>query len=122
MAELEGFQRLCAANELAEKSKGIRFRIHFEDTYAPAFAIRYHGQVNAFLNRCAHQAIELDWNEGDFFDNSNRFLVCATHGALYDPVDGHCVGGRCQSRGLTMLNALEVEGEVYIQSALPLFK
>ena len=122
MAELEGFKWLCAASDIAEKSKGFRFKIHFGDEYAPAFAIRYDGKVNAFLNRCAHQAIELDWNEGEFFDVEYGLLLCATHGAQYHPADGHCVGGRCQGRGLTQLNVIESAGDVYIQSDQPLIK
>ena len=50
---------------------------------AAAFAVRFRGRVRAFLNRCGHLPVELDWEEGRFFDASGLYLICATHGALY---------------------------------------
>lgn len=94
---------VCAAKDLAEGGPGFRFTVTTADGHAPAFAIRYHGVVYAYLNRCAHQAVQLDWNEGDFFSLDKEFLVCATHGARYYPATGACAGGRCNGKGLTAL-------------------
>ena len=38
----------------------------------PAFVVR-HGAGNAYINRCAHVPIELDWLPGRFFDASRIF-------------------------------------------------
>lgn len=122
MAELTGFQLLCAGQEIEERSKGVRFSVRHEDGYTRAFAVRFDGKVCAFLNQCAHQAIELDWNEGEFFDTGRRYLVCATHGALYDPIDGRCISGRCQGRGLTALNIIETAGGIYVQTDHPVIR
>jgi nitrite reductase/ring-hydroxylating ferredoxin subunit len=35
----------------------------------------------------------LDWVENQFFTEDGRFLICATHGALYEPDTGLCVDG-----------------------------
>ncbi len=94
---------ICATEELAEGGQGLRFSVTTPDGRLPAFAVRYHGVVYAYLNRCAHQEVQLDWNEGDFFSLDKEFLVCATHGARYHPATGACASGRCNGKGLTAL-------------------
>ena len=58
------------------------------------------------LNRCAHVPMELDWAEGQFFESSGLYLMCATHGAIYAPDTGKCVGGPCRGG---RLRALQVD-------------
>jgi nitrite reductase/ring-hydroxylating ferredoxin subunit len=60
------------------------------------FFVRYDGVAYGYLNRCAHVPMELDWNEGQFFESSGLYLMCATHGAIYAPDTGKCVGGPCR--------------------------
>ena len=79
----------------------------------PAFVIRHGGRVMAYLNRCAHVPVELDWQDGEFLDHSKLYLVCATHGALYSPEDGRCVGGRCNGQSLASLTVEERDGAIY---------
>jgi nitrite reductase/ring-hydroxylating ferredoxin subunit len=38
--------------------------------------------------------------ENEFFDEDNKFIVCATHGALYQPQSGVCVAGPCNGKNL----------------------
>jgi len=79
-----------------------------------AFAIRYQGEVFAYLNRCSHLGLELDWVEGRFFDADRRWIICAAHGALYDPTSGACAGGACAGRGaLPVVPVVERDGVVY---------
>ena len=40
----------------------------------PAFAMRFAGRVHAYVNECRHQATELDWDAGDFFDARQAIL------------------------------------------------
>jgi nitrite reductase/ring-hydroxylating ferredoxin subunit len=101
---------ICPAAALTECGAGVRFAVVSATGVQPAFAIRYRGVVYAYLNRCAHRAVELDWTEGDFFSADKEFLVCATHGARYHPVTGACAGGRCNGLGLTAL-AVGVTGQ-----------
>jgi hypothetical protein len=58
--------------------------------------------------------MELDWQAGEFFDFDREFLICATHGALYEPSSGACAGGPCAGRGgLRRLDVFEREGKIY---------
>lgn len=95
-----------------DAGRGVRFEVEYFGQNAPAFAVRYGGQVHAYLNRCAHVAMELDWQEGVFFDADGRDLLCSTHGATYDAASGRCVGGPCRG-GLVKLNVEERDGMVY---------
>ena len=103
---------ICASSDLQEGGKGVRFSVIWHGKSTPAFVIRYKGIPRAFLNQCGHVPVELDWQEGDFFDASGVYLICATHGALYSPQDGHCVTGRCNGKGLIMLAVEERDNQV----------
>ena len=113
---MAGRERLIASSEqIAERGKGLRFTVDTANgDWLPAFAIRYKGVVYAYVNRCAHVSVELDWNEGDFFDISGLYLVCATHGAAYFPDNGKCAMGPCKGGGLQPLPTTERGGNVYL--------
>ena len=92
---------ICASDALAEGGDGVRFdAVHGGDA---GFAIRHHGQVRAFVNRCPHAGTELDWQPGEFFEESGLYLICSTHGALFEPGRGFCVAGPCRGASLEPL-------------------
>ena len=66
----------------------------------------------AYLNRCAHVGVELDWQAGRFFDADGMDLLCSTHGALYDPTSGACLGGPCRGGPLMPVAVEERDGAV----------
>ena len=112
---MAGNQRLiCESIDLRERGKGVRFSVERHGQPQAAFAVRFNGVVRAYLNRCAHVSVELDWMEGEFFDISGLYLICATHGATYLPESGRCVRGPCDGRALTPLVVAEQEGKVYL--------
>ncbi len=105
---------ICAGSDLVDGGDGVRFEVTWQLGPAPAFAIRYRGRVYAYLNRCGHVPMEIDWQPGRFFDFTGLYLVCGTHGALYAPETGACVGGRCNGKGLRPLVVEERDGRVYL--------
>jgi nitrite reductase/ring-hydroxylating ferredoxin subunit len=109
----EGERLICSAAALAEGGRGVRFEVEYFGERAPAFAVRKGGAVQAYLNRCAHVAMELDWQEGVFFDSGGRDLLCSTHGAVYDASSGRCLGGPCNGTPLVKLRVEERDGMVY---------
>jgi nitrite reductase/ring-hydroxylating ferredoxin subunit len=107
-------QRLiCESAALAEAGRGVRFEVEYFGETAPAFAVRKNGTAHGYLNRCAHVAMELDWQEGVFFDFEGRDLLCSTHGATYDAATGRCIGGPCNGSPLVKLRLEERDGLVY---------
>ena len=115
--EASGAQLICRSEELAEGGEGIRFAVARYGKDEPAFLIRWQGHARAFFNRCGHIPVELDYQPGQFFDYSGHFLVCATHGALYDPASGTCQGGRCNGVGLEPIPVVEQDGGIYLQAS-----
>lgn len=104
---------ICASAALVEGGDGVRFEVGAGGARTPAFAIRWAGGVRAYLNRCTHVAMELDWMPGRFLDGERKVLLCSTHGAEYDPASGACVGGPCRG-GLVPIPVTERDGVVMI--------
>ena len=105
---------ICNSAELEEGGLGVRFEVDRAGRRTPAFVVRHLGKPRAYLNQCGHVGVELDWNEGAFFDAEGIYLICSTHGALYDPATGRCVAGKCNGKGLVPLNVAEQDGQIYL--------
>jgi nitrite reductase/ring-hydroxylating ferredoxin subunit len=111
MADTE--RLICAAVDLQDGAKGIRFNLQWGTRSLAAFAVRSNGKVYAYLNNCPHQGTELDWQEGEFFDESKLYLLCATHGAAFFPDTGYCCGGPCRGRSLVKVAVEERDEHFY---------
>jgi nitrite reductase/ring-hydroxylating ferredoxin subunit len=109
---------ICDSSALGEGGKGVRFKVHTADGEQPAFAVRYNGKVYAYLNRCAHVPVEMDWMDGAFFDYSKLYLICATHGAMYLPDNGLCVQGPCPGKRLKPVAIEERDGLVLLMKEI----
>jgi nitrite reductase/ring-hydroxylating ferredoxin subunit len=108
--------RIGASADLLDSGPGLRFAASVAGRAVTGFVVRHRGAVVGYLNQCAHVAMELDWQPGVFFDADGQTLMCATHGALYDPATGRCVGGACAGRGgLRKLVVIEQDGGLYWQ-------
>jgi nitrite reductase/ring-hydroxylating ferredoxin subunit len=106
---------ICASSALQDGGDGVRFTIRARDGQSEAFAIRFRGRVHAYLNRCGHVRMELDWNPGKFFDAEETHLICSTHGAIYDAASGACRGGPCRGNGLIPVPIIERDGLILIK-------
>ena len=102
---------LCSGRDLVDGGRAVSFDVTYAGQTCRAFAIRYQGQVHAYLNRCSHVAMEMDYQPDRFFDNTGRWLICATHGASYAPDTGACAGGPCRG-GLVKITLSEADGVV----------
>lgn len=107
---------LCRSADLVNGGLAVPFDVVFGGQTSRAFAIRYQGEVYAYLNRCAHVAMEMDFQPNQFFDSSGDWLICATHGALYQPQTGQCRGGPCRG-GLIKIALSERDGVVHWHTA-----
>ena len=108
---------ICGSAALAERGPGVRFRIVDGAPEERGFAVRCNGQVHAYVNECPHVGTELDWQPGEFFDIAGLYLVCSTHGALFEPGTGYCVAGPCRGATLRPLAIRERDGQVYLAAA-----
>lgn len=106
------WQALPAVASLQDGGEGVRFDLKHGAMSLPAFAVKYDGKAYAYLNQCAHIAMEMDWQPGQFFDFDQRFIMCATHAALYEPSTGLCIGGPCIGKRLKPV-ALRLDNGTY---------
>lgn len=103
---------ICTSDAVEEGGRGVRFEVDKQGETLSAFVVRYEGVAHAYINQCAHVPVELDWMEGEFFDDSGVYLVCSTHGALYSPETGVCVGGPCSGEKLQAIPVEEGNGQI----------
>ena len=113
---MNDLQALCNAHDLAEGALAVPFDVVYAGQTCRAFAVRFKGQPHAYLNRCTHVAMELDWQPNRIFDDSGQWLLCASHGAAYVPDTGECAGGPCHG-GLIKIQLSEIAGIVYWHGA-----
>ena len=94
MPELNlAWQRLCHSRDLEESGRAVLFDVIEFGHTVQAFAVRHDNVAVAYLNRCAHVPTAMDWQEGQFFDQDKRFIICSIHGAMFEPLNGRCVAG-----------------------------
>jgi len=109
----QGERLICPSDAIAEGGMGVRFDVRRGGERLPAFAVRFRGVVRAYVNECRHQSTELDWSPGEFFDAERLYLICATHGALYEPDTGLCIDGPCRGARLSNVAVIERDGWIY---------
>lgn len=80
----------------------------------PVLLYRSGETVRAVVNRCPHVGTPLDMSPGNVFTLDGRYLICATHGALFDPSDGRCVSGPCRNKALESLPVSVRDGQVWL--------
>ena len=106
---------ICKSDQVAESSIGFNFYVDQAGVPNPAFVVRHNGTAYAYLNRCAHLALELDWEKGEFFDTSGDYLICSNHGAMFEPDTGECINGPCYGAFLIQLRVEETEEGVFLK-------
>jgi nitrite reductase/ring-hydroxylating ferredoxin subunit len=98
---------VCGSGELVDRGKAVLFDVVQHGQQLRAFVLRHDGRVVAYLNRCQHVPVEMDWLPGEFLDAERENIICSIHGATYRPDDGRCIGGPCGRSRLTALNVEE---------------
>ena len=105
---------LCRIDEIPDgASRG--FTIGSDAAKLRIFAVRRGDAVYVYVNRCPHVGTPLDWAEDEFLDQERRYIVCATHGALFRIDDGRCLAGPCQGVRLEPFPFAVRDGVVYAQ-------
>ncbi len=105
---------LCNLETLKERETAFSFNVSKDGRIWSAFVIRFEGQPRAYLNVCAHAALRLDGGSGQFFSRNRQYLVCLSHGAIFEPETGNCIGGPCRGLSLIPLQIVEMHGEIFL--------
>src|SRR5436309_6654657 len=78
------------------------------------FLINDRGSFHAYVNRCRHMPTPLDFIRDRFVSEDGRYLMCYTHGALYERGTGLCVSGPCEGESLYRLPVCIDQGDVLV--------
>jgi nitrite reductase/ring-hydroxylating ferredoxin subunit len=70
-----------------------KFSLSCDGFEIECFVINHRGVLHAWVNRCRHVPMTMDWIENQFLTEDGNYIQCATHGACYQPDTGECVGG-----------------------------
>ena len=85
-----------------------------------AFLLNVGGAFHAYVNRCRHVPMGLDWVENQFFTEDGLYVQCATHGAYYVPDTGECIAGPPCGKSLTRVPLRIEDGEIFADDPGPL--
>ena len=100
---------LCRLEEI-EDGEGKGFAIETTDGPCDIFVVRDGEAAYGYINSCPHTGTPLDWTPDRFMSEDGGFIMCATHGALFQIEDGDCIAGPCAGDRLTGV-PLTVDGD-----------
>jgi nitrite reductase/ring-hydroxylating ferredoxin subunit len=82
------------------------------------FLVNHDGQLFAYVNSCRHVPMSMDWIENQFLTEDGRYILCATHGAIYEPDTGECIFGPPCGKMLRQV-PLTIEGDHVLANQPP---
>jgi nitrite reductase/ring-hydroxylating ferredoxin subunit len=91
-----------------------KFQLTCGDKTLDGFVVNFKGRFHAYVNRCCHIPVPLDWTDNEFFTTDRRHLICLTHGATYEPDTGICVDGPCPGEYLDAIPVAVYHGQVVV--------
>ncbi len=106
---------LCPSDDLAE-GQYREFQIEQNGQPVWLIATRHAGQPRGWLNLCPHQGRPLNFAPDRFLTDEENRLVCAHHGAVFDPDSGACVSGPCLNAELRALHVFQHEDSVFVRT------
>lgn len=106
---------LCAEADVPDgAARG--FSINTGDVQQELFIVRRGNNLYAYLNRCPHTGVTLNWQPHQFMDLTGTVIQCSTHGAQFRIHDGFCTYGPCAGKFLTALTLMLDNGRIKIKA------
>jgi nitrite reductase/ring-hydroxylating ferredoxin subunit len=106
--------RVGRADEI-RPGESHKFMLPIDGVEEECFVVNFRGDFHAYVNRCRHIPIAMDWVDNHFFAEGGRYLMCQTHGALFAPATGECLAGPADTCGKFLFRIpIEIErGLIY---------
>ena len=106
----------CAADTLGPGQTAV-FDLRVRGRTVRGFLVNHGGGHHAYVNRCPHAGTPLDLWPNEFLSEDGRYLICATHGAVFAPDTGICVEGPCPGARLEPLPVTRLGDDVVVTAA-----
>ncbi len=84
--------RVCRTSDL-KPGQSIKFLLPIRGADEECFVVDFGGEIHAYVNRCRHVPMPMDWVDNQFVAEEGRYLMCQTHNAYYEPSTGECIAG-----------------------------
>ncbi len=115
--EIDLTRVLCSLSEL--RSTGCReFRLGSGEWPLRGFLVRAGADVHAYVNRCAHQSLPLNYLPDRFLTHDGSMILCTAHGAIFEKSTGYCVSGPCAGRSLVRVAVRVVDDYVLLEEGV----
>jgi nitrite reductase/ring-hydroxylating ferredoxin subunit len=82
-----------ARTDSLKPGESLKFLLPIRGADEECFLINFSGEFHAYVNRCRHVPMAMDWVDNQFFAEDGRYLMCQTHNAYYEPASGECIAG-----------------------------
>ena len=108
-----GDMRLCLLEEVPDGGARV---IDAVRTGVSIVVLRRGEHAWAYVNRCPHFSVPLDFEPGTISCYRAQVLMCAHHSALFRFADGYCIEGPCAGATLDALTVgVDVSGWVMLR-------
>jgi nitrite reductase/ring-hydroxylating ferredoxin subunit len=84
--------------------------------FSGLLAWRKGDDVRVYVNACPHIGTPLDWTPDRFMTKDGKYLICATHGAAFAPLNGECLLGPCKGDRLEAVTYEIRDGVIVVAS------
>jgi nitrite reductase/ring-hydroxylating ferredoxin subunit len=104
--------------------QSLKFMLPIRGADEECFVINFAGEFHAYVNRCRHVPMAMDWVDNQFFAEEGRYLMCQTHNAYYEPGSGECIAGPPTACGKSLYRVpIEIDdGVIYARPSVPEFE
>lgn len=103
---------LCPASAIPDPGSKS-FSLQSNNDVVDIFVVHKDGEFHAFINRCPHTGVTLEWQEDQFLDRDQAYIQCASHDALFDIDTGLCIHGPCTGDSLAPVK-IEIDGDILL--------
>ena len=111
--------RICKTEELSlTDCKQFNFTDE-KGTLIEGFVVKSGKNISAYINACPHLGVELNWQPDHFLNLDQKYIICAVHGALFQPENGLCIHGPCFRQKLKPLPVELMDGVVFLTCPRP---
>ncbi len=104
---------LCAVSDI-DDGTAKEFSYRSGADIHDIFVQRKGDDVYAFVNICPHAGTPLNMDDGVFLEKTGTYLMCHTHGALFQLEDGLCVAGPCNGASLQVVEINVENGNIKV--------
>ena len=108
---------LCNINDISDPgAKG--FELSFNESTLAFFVVKKDAEVFAYINKCPHVGINLEWRPDDFLNIDKSLIQCSVHGAEFIIETGRCIAGPCQGKMLDSVPLqIDAQGNIFLANS-----